>query len=149
MANSYFQQSRQLDSGNLACSHNHRRTSQDERENTTQLFSITTFPGQTGLVARVTFTPAGRLLVSSRIASGQAAIMARYQGHVTAFPATVPLGVKIPQSEFEPQKIVDTCPLKKCYNDPGEGSPCRCAITSARCSTMSDPGKSFTASGRP
>jgi hypothetical protein len=39
--------------------------------------------------------------------SGEAAIMARYQGHVAAFRATVPLGVKIPAYDFPEQSFVD------------------------------------------
>jgi len=39
--------------------------------------------------------------------SGEAAIMARYQGNVITFRATVPLGVKIPEYTFEHKTIVD------------------------------------------
>lgn len=39
--------------------------------------------------------------------SGEAAIMARYQGHVTVFRATVPLGVKTPDYQFVRQTVVD------------------------------------------
>ena len=42
-------------------------------------------------------------LVRTLAMSGEAAIMARYQGHVAAFRATVPLGVKMPDYKFEPQ----------------------------------------------
>src|SRR5262245_9190211 len=45
--------------------------------------------------------------------SGEAAIMARYQGHVTTFRATVPLGVKVPDYPFEPQTVVDRHTHKK------------------------------------
>ncbi len=45
--------------------------------------------------------------------SGEAAIMARYQGHVATFRATVPLGVKIPEYKFEAQTVVDRYTLKK------------------------------------
>jgi hypothetical protein len=45
--------------------------------------------------------------------SGEAAIMARYQGHVTAFRATVPLGVPVPKYAFEPKTIVDKYTLQK------------------------------------
>ena len=39
--------------------------------------------------------------------SGEASIMTRYQGHVTVFRATVPLGVKVPEYSFSPQTLVD------------------------------------------
>jgi hypothetical protein len=39
--------------------------------------------------------------------SGEAAIMARYLGHVATFRATVPLGAKTPPYEFAPLTIVD------------------------------------------
>ncbi len=39
--------------------------------------------------------------------SGEAAIMARYQGHVNTFRATVPLGVPVPAYTFEPKTVVD------------------------------------------
>ena len=45
--------------------------------------------------------------------SGEAAIMARYQGHVATFRATVPLGVKIPEYKFEAQTVVDRHTLAK------------------------------------
>jgi hypothetical protein len=45
--------------------------------------------------------------------SGEAAIMARYQGHVTTFRATVPLGVKVPDYKFEAQTLVDRFTQKK------------------------------------
>jgi hypothetical protein len=45
--------------------------------------------------------------------SGEAAIMARYQGHVATFRATVPLGVQIPDYKFEPRTVVDQFTLKK------------------------------------
>jgi len=45
--------------------------------------------------------------------SGEAAIMARYQGHVATFRATVPLGVKIPDYKFEAQTVVDQHTQKK------------------------------------
>ena len=41
-------------------------------------------------------------LVRTLAMSGEAAIMARYQGHVATFRATVPLGVQIPAYAFEP-----------------------------------------------
>jgi hypothetical protein len=45
--------------------------------------------------------------------SGEAAIMARYQGHVAAFRATVPLGVKVPDYKFDAQTLVDQYTHKK------------------------------------
>ena len=45
--------------------------------------------------------------------SGEAAIMARYQGQVAIFRATVPLGVKMPDYKFEPQTVVDQHTHKK------------------------------------
>jgi Protein of unknown function (DUF1549)/Protein of unknown function (DUF1553) len=45
--------------------------------------------------------------------SGEAAIMARYQGHVAVFRATVPLGVKTPDWQFPVQTVVDTLTSKK------------------------------------
>src|SRR5262245_57310899 len=39
--------------------------------------------------------------------SGEAAIMARYQGHVAVFRATVPLGTKTPDWQFPAQTVVD------------------------------------------
>jgi hypothetical protein len=55
--------------------------------------------------------PAG--LVRTLGMSGEAAIMARYQGHVTTFRATVPLGEKIPEYKFEPLTVVDRFTHKK------------------------------------
>jgi hypothetical protein len=52
-------------------------------------------------------------LVRTLAMSGEAAIMARYQGHVTTFRATVPLGVKIPDYKFEPLTVVDQFSHKK------------------------------------
>jgi hypothetical protein len=46
-------------------------------------------------------------LVRSLALSGEAAIMARYQGQVTVFRATVPMGVTVPQYSFEPKTLVD------------------------------------------
>jgi hypothetical protein len=46
-------------------------------------------------------------LVRSLALSGEAAIMARYQGKVTVFRATVPLGVPVPKYAFEPKTVVD------------------------------------------
>jgi hypothetical protein len=55
----------------------------------------------------------GSGLVRTLQMSGEAAVMARYQGHVAAFRATVPLGVKIPEYKFEPKTAVDALTLKK------------------------------------
>jgi len=52
-------------------------------------------------------------LVRTLAMSGEAAIMARYQGNVTVFRATVPLGVKVPDYKFEPKTVVDQFTLKK------------------------------------
>jgi hypothetical protein len=49
----------------------------------------------------------GAGLVRTLDMSGEAAIMARYQGQVAVFRPTVPLGVKIPAYAFEPQTLVD------------------------------------------
>src|SRR5262249_41852070 len=46
-------------------------------------------------------------LVRSLALSGEAAIMARYQGQVTVFRATVPLGASVPEYAFEPKTLVD------------------------------------------
>lgn len=45
--------------------------------------------------------------------SGEAAVMARYQGHVATFRATVPLGVKTPDWQFPTNTVVDTHTSKK------------------------------------
>jgi len=45
--------------------------------------------------------------------SGEAAIMARYQGQVTVFRATVPLGQKIPAYQFPGQTLVDNFTQQK------------------------------------
>src|SRR5262249_8934272 len=52
-------------------------------------------------------------LVRTLEMSGEAAVMARYQGHVTTFRATVPLGVPTPNYAFEPKTVVDRFTLKK------------------------------------
>ncbi len=52
-------------------------------------------------------------LVRTLAQSGEAAIMARYQGHVATFRATVPLGMKIPEYKFAAQTSVDQLTLKK------------------------------------
>jgi hypothetical protein len=55
----------------------------------------------------------GTALVRSLDLSGEAAIMARYLGQVATFRATVPLGLKIPDYEFEPRTVVDVAAKKK------------------------------------
>jgi hypothetical protein len=52
-------------------------------------------------------------LVRTLEMSGEAAIMCRYQGQVTVFRATVPLGVQIPNYSFPPQTLVDQHTHKK------------------------------------
>src|SRR5262245_51395206 len=52
-------------------------------------------------------------LVRTLAMSGEAAIMARYQGHVATFRATVPLGVPTSPYSFPEQTIVDRHTLKK------------------------------------
>lgn len=52
-------------------------------------------------------------LVRTLSMSGEAAIMARYQGHVAVFRATVPLGMSVPQYNFPVQSVVDQFTLKK------------------------------------
>ncbi|HJT78971.1 MAG TPA: DUF1553 domain-containing protein, partial [Gemmataceae bacterium] len=52
-------------------------------------------------------------LVRTLAQSGEAAIMARYQGHVATFRATVPLGLKIPDYAFPHQTLVDEFTHKK------------------------------------
>src|SRR5262249_1268903 len=55
----------------------------------------------------------GAGLVRSLEMSGEAAVMARYQGQVTVFRATVPLGVKVPDYKFEHKTVVDKHTQKK------------------------------------
>ncbi len=55
--------------------------------------------------------PAG--LVRTLGFSGEAAVMARYQGQVTVFRATVPLGQKTPSYQFPAQTLVDAFTQKK------------------------------------
>jgi hypothetical protein len=55
----------------------------------------------------------GTGLVRSLEMSGEAAIMARYQGQVATFRATVPLGAKLPEYKFEPRTVVDRLMQKK------------------------------------
>jgi hypothetical protein len=52
-------------------------------------------------------------LVRTLSMSGEAAIMARYQGKVATFRATVPLGVKIPEYTFPHLTVVDEATHKK------------------------------------
>ncbi|HEV8059819.1 MAG TPA: DUF1553 domain-containing protein, partial [Gemmataceae bacterium] len=49
----------------------------------------------------------GKALVSAFNQSGAAAVMARYQGQVATFRATVPTGLAIPAYEFPHQTVVD------------------------------------------
>ena len=49
----------------------------------------------------------GAGLVRTLTMSGEAAVMVRYQSHVSVFRATVPLGVPIPAYAFEPKTLVD------------------------------------------
>jgi hypothetical protein len=49
----------------------------------------------------------GAGLVRTLDLSGQAGVMARYQGQVAVFRATVPLGVKVPTYTFERRTVVD------------------------------------------
>ncbi|MFO0966497.1 MAG: DUF1553 domain-containing protein [Gemmataceae bacterium] len=55
----------------------------------------------------------GAGLVRTLDLSGEAAIMARYQGSVAVFRATVPLGVKTPDYKWEPRTVVDNFTQKK------------------------------------
>jgi hypothetical protein len=52
-------------------------------------------------------------LVRTLALSGEAAIMARYQGQVAIFRATVPLDVPVPAYRFEPKTVVDRHTLAK------------------------------------
>jgi hypothetical protein len=49
----------------------------------------------------------GNALVRSLDLSGEAAVMARYQGQVAVFRATVPSGLKVPDYQFEHRTVVD------------------------------------------
>jgi len=49
----------------------------------------------------------GSGLVRTLDVAGEAAVMARYQGQVAVFRATVPLGVKIPEYKFDTYTVVD------------------------------------------
>jgi Protein of unknown function (DUF1553)/Protein of unknown function (DUF1549) len=55
----------------------------------------------------------GAGLVRTLSMSGQAAIMARYQGTVTTFRAIVPLGQKTPEWQFPEKTVVDKFTAKK------------------------------------
>ncbi|MCI0640535.1 MAG: DUF1549 domain-containing protein, partial [Gemmataceae bacterium] len=55
----------------------------------------------------------GAALVRTLDMSGEAAIMARYQGQVAVFRATVPLGMKIPEYQFAQKTVVDRHTHKK------------------------------------
>ncbi len=55
----------------------------------------------------------GAALVRTLELSGEAAIMARYQGQVAVFRATVPLGMKVPEYQFAGQTVVDQFTRKK------------------------------------
>jgi hypothetical protein len=55
----------------------------------------------------------GNGLVRTLAASGEAAVMCRYQGQVATFRAMVPLGVATPEYTFEPKTVVDTQTLAK------------------------------------
>jgi hypothetical protein len=55
----------------------------------------------------------GNGLVHTAGLSGEAAIMARYQGHVATFRATVPLGAKTPEYSYSPKTVVDGPVLAK------------------------------------
>jgi hypothetical protein len=55
----------------------------------------------------------GSGVVRTLALSGEAAVMARYQGHVTAFRATVPSGAKLPPYQFPAQTLVDASTHKK------------------------------------
>ncbi len=54
-----------------------------------------------------TATVDGKALVNTLNMSGAAAIMARYQGQVATFRATVPTGITIPAYDFQHQTVVD------------------------------------------
>ncbi len=55
----------------------------------------------------------GTGLVRTLALSGQAAVMARYQGKVSTFRAVVPLGVKTPDWTFAAKTVVDEFMVKK------------------------------------
>lgn len=55
----------------------------------------------------------GAGLVRTLAMSGEAAVMARYQGHVATFRATVPLGMAAPDFKFDAKTLVDQHTLHK------------------------------------
>ncbi|MBI3412383.1 MAG: DUF1549 domain-containing protein [Planctomycetes bacterium] len=55
----------------------------------------------------------GAALVRTLDMAGEAAVMARYQGNVATFRATVPLGETIPDYKFEPKNFIDKLAHKK------------------------------------
>ncbi len=55
----------------------------------------------------------GNGLVMTLGLSGEAAIMARYRGHVATFRVAVPLGTKVPDWQFPQQTVVDQSTSKK------------------------------------
>src|SRR5207247_1486534 len=55
----------------------------------------------------------GTGLVRSLEMAGEAGIMARYQGQVAVFRATIPLGMKTPDYQFQPITFVDKHTHKK------------------------------------
>jgi hypothetical protein len=55
----------------------------------------------------------GSGLVSTLSLSGEAAVMARYLGHVAVFRATVPLGMKTPEYSFPEVTVADKCTHQK------------------------------------
>jgi hypothetical protein len=52
-------------------------------------------------------------LVQTQSQSGEAAVMVRYQGQVTVFRATVPLGMAVPEFDFPERTLVDRATTKK------------------------------------
>jgi uncharacterized protein DUF1553/uncharacterized protein DUF1549/Big-like domain-containing protein len=52
-------------------------------------------------------------LINTNNVAGESAVMVRYQGNVTVFRATVPLGVKIPDYQFPAKTLVDQHTLNK------------------------------------
>jgi hypothetical protein len=52
-------------------------------------------------------------LVRTLALSGEAAVMARFQGHVAVFRATVPLGIPVPAYQFAEKTVVDRHTLAK------------------------------------
>ena len=56
------------------------------------------------------------------LGSGEAAIMARYQGHVTTFRAVVPFAAKTPDWSFAEKTLVDKFTARK-WKDPRQPKP--------------------------